>query len=171
MAKAFPNIGISIHPSHLSRLIEWHAGRSADSVGEGFVVPECRVLKYEPSTRLADTTPPLTFVAMPTHPARSVKIALKAEFLFVWLHVGVLRVHVLFRRWDLFFVEASVEVWALRILGIMVTVMFRVRGYDEWASNQLSYVMTLVIWPRKVAHCPGKSVRVRALGRQILRLR
>src|SRR4051794_19662631 len=79
--EALPDIWIAVHPTDLLRLLEGAAGRSADAVSEGFIVPECRVLEHEPTARLADPAPPLAFVAVTAYPAWSVEVAIEAEFL------------------------------------------------------------------------------------------
>jgi hypothetical protein len=52
-------------------------------VSKGFVVPECRVLEDEPSTRLAKTTPSFTLIAMTSYPPWRIHVAREAKVLLV----------------------------------------------------------------------------------------
>ena len=87
------------------RLLEWAAGRSADTVGETLVVPEGAVLQNEPPAWFADSAPALALVAVAAHPARRVKISVESELLLVWDEVWVGRVHVFRWRRNLLFVK------------------------------------------------------------------
>ena len=118
MAKALPNIRVPIHPPHIPRLMKRHARRSTNPVRERFVVPEGRVLEYQPTTRFADTTPAFTFVSVTANPTRRVEITIKTEVLLMRLHIRVLGVHVFGRRWDLLLVKGSVEIGRIGVLGV-----------------------------------------------------
>jgi hypothetical protein len=67
-------------------------------VREGLVVPESAVLEHEPSPGLAQPTPALSLVTVPTNPPRGIQIAAEAEILFVRNKVRIGRVHVGFWR-------------------------------------------------------------------------
>lgn len=110
-AKALPNIRIAIHPPRLLRLVERLARRSADAMCEALVIPKGRVLENEPTSRLADSAPPLTLVSVTAYPLWSVQISIKSQFLLVRHQVRVRWVHVLGRRGDLLLVERSVQIW------------------------------------------------------------
>jgi len=92
---------------------------SADAVRERFIVPESRVLEYEPATRFADAAPTFPFVSVISHPTRSIQIAVKPEVLLVGYEIGIRWIHIFWWRRDLFVVKASVQVRRVRKIGEM----------------------------------------------------
>lgn len=118
MTEALPDIWVPVHPSHIPRLMERHTGRGTDPMCKGFIVPKGRVLEHQPAARFTDPAPAFTLVPMTSNPARSVKIAIKAKFLFMRLHFGVLWVHVFRRRRDLLLVKISVEAGRIGVFGV-----------------------------------------------------
>jgi len=96
-AQTFPDIGVAIHAAGFLRLLEWAAGRSADTVGETLIVPEGAVLQNEPPAWFADSTPTFALIAVAADPARCVEVSIESELLLVWDEIWVGRIHVF--RW------------------------------------------------------------------------
>lgn len=117
--ETLPNIRVSIHASLLLGFLERTSGGGANAVRERLVIPEGRVLQHEPSSRLADSTPALSLVAVTSNPSRGVKVAFKSQLLLAGDHIGILGVHVL-RRWrDLLFSESRVQLRRVRKVGVV----------------------------------------------------
>jgi len=70
--ESFPNIRVAIHPPRFLWFLERISRRSTDAVCETLVIPEGRILQDKPPPRLADSTPTLALVSMPTHPFRGI---------------------------------------------------------------------------------------------------
>lgn len=117
--EAFPDIGVPIHAPGLLGLLERIACRSADAVCERLVVPEGRVLQDEPAAGLADSTPTFPLVTVSSHPSGRIEIALKAQLLFVGNEVGIRRVHVLWWRWNLLFMQRGIKVRGVREISVV----------------------------------------------------
>ena len=118
MTMALPNVWVAVHLPHALGLDKLLASSSTNAVREQLVVPEGRVLENQPTAGLADSAPTFTLVPVATHPPGGVQVAGEAEVLLVGDHVGVVGVHVLFRRRDGVFQEASVQIRALGKLGV-----------------------------------------------------
>src|SRR5689334_21720568 len=88
-AKPFPNIKIAFRPSSILWTLNCCTCCCRYTMSEAFIVPESRVLEHEPTTRLAETTPALSLVAMTTHPTWGVKVPLESQILFVWNEITV----------------------------------------------------------------------------------
>jgi hypothetical protein len=117
--ETLPNIRVSIHASLLLGFLERASSGSTNAVRERLVIPEGRVLQHEPSSRLADSTPALSLVAVTSNPSRGVKVALKSQLLLAGNHVGILRVHVLGRWRNLLFSESGVQLRRVRKVGVV----------------------------------------------------
>src|SRR2546430_2345853 len=74
-AKPLPDVRVPVHAARLARLGEGAARGGADAVREALVVPEGRVLEYQPPARLTDAAPPLALVAVAPDPPRRVQVA------------------------------------------------------------------------------------------------
>jgi hypothetical protein len=116
---SLPDIGIPIHPPCLTRFLERRTGSSADAMSKRLVVPESTVFQHKPSSRLADTTPSFTLVAMSSYPAWSVQVSWEAKFLFVWNHVRIFWVHVLWWWLKLILAQGAIEIWWIREVGVV----------------------------------------------------
>lgn len=88
-AQTLPHVWIPIHATCLLGLLEWTTSSCADAMGETFVVPESAVLQYQPTSRLANTTPPFSLVPVTTNPSWRVEVSVEAEFLLVRCEIGV----------------------------------------------------------------------------------
>jgi len=103
-AQTFPNVWVAIHASSFLRLLKWATCRSADTVGETFVIPEGAVLQNQPSSRLANPTPSFALISVTTDPARRIEISIEAELLLVWYEVRVWWIYIFRRGRNLFLV-------------------------------------------------------------------
>lgn len=77
--KSFPNIRIAIHTSYFVRLLKGTTRRRAHSVREACIVLKSTILEHDPSSRLADSTPPLGFISVASNPTRCVKVSFEAK--------------------------------------------------------------------------------------------
>lgn len=87
--KAFPYIEVSFCAPSVLRSLECCASCCANTVREGLIIPECAVLQHKPASRLTESAPPLTLIAVPADPPWSVQITVKAQVLFMWHKVWV----------------------------------------------------------------------------------
>lgn len=108
--ETLPHIRVAVHAPHVLGLLEWLACCGADPVSEALIVPECRVLQHQPTSRLADPTPTLALVSVATNPFWCVQITFKPHLLLMGYHVRIGRVHVLWRRRNLFLVQCSEQI-------------------------------------------------------------
>lgn len=100
-----PHIWVTVHAPQFLGLLEWLTRRGTDAMGKALIVPERGILQDQPAPRFANPTPALALVSMTAYPFRGVKITVKTQFLLMGYHVRVGRVHILWRRWYLFFVQ------------------------------------------------------------------
>lgn len=118
-AKSLPNIRVAIHPPRLLGLLERTACCCADAMRETLVIPESRVLQHKPTTRLADPAPAFALISMATHPSGRVQVAFEPQLLFMRNKILVGRIHILRRRWDLFFVEGGIQIRGIRKICVV----------------------------------------------------
>lgn len=91
---------------------------------------------------------------MPADPAWCVEVTLEPEVLLMRLHLRVLGVHVLRRRWDLLLLQRGIEIWGVGEVGVVAAVVLRCVGLqhlDEqviwhlWLAAQIIYIWALLL--------------------------
>jgi hypothetical protein len=109
-AQAFPYVGIPIHAAGFLRLLKGAARRSADTVSETLIVPESAVLEDKPTAGLTNSTPTFALVSVAPNPTRRIEVTVKAKLLLVRDEVGITRIHVFWRWWNLLVVKGCVKI-------------------------------------------------------------